>query len=46
MSVNKNFLKRPSNLRLDVKKIEKALGFKMITSLQSINKLIIQKKNI
>ena len=44
ISANKVILKRPLNLRLNVKKIEKALGLKMISSSQSINKLINQKK--
>ena len=44
ISANKVILKRPLNLRLNVKKIEKALGLKMISSSQSINKLIHQKK--
>jgi dTDP-4-dehydrorhamnose reductase len=39
-------LKRPLNLKLDTKKIEKALGIKMITSLKSINNLVLQKKKI
>ena len=43
-TANKIVLKRPLNLRLNVKKIEKALGTKMISSLQSINNLISQKK--
>ena len=46
ISANKIILKRPLNLRLNVKKIEKALGLKMISSSQSISKLIIQKKYI
>ena len=37
-------LKRPLNLKLDTKKIEKALGIKMITSFKSINNLVLQKK--
>jgi dTDP-4-dehydrorhamnose reductase len=44
MSATKTILKRTLNLRLNVKKIEKALGIKMITSSQSINNLIRQKK--
>ena len=44
ISANKIILKRPLNLRLNVKKIEKALGLKMISSSQSINRLILQKK--
>ncbi len=39
-------LKRPLNLKLDTKKIEKALRIKMITSLKSINNLVLQKKKI
>jgi len=44
ISANKIILKRPLNLRLNVKKIEKTLGLKMISSSQSINKLILQKR--
>lgn len=45
ISAKKLKLKRPLNLKLDTTKIEKALGVKMITSLKSINNLVLQKKN-
>ena len=44
ISANKTSLKRPLNLRLNVRKIEKILKTKMITSSKSINNLISQKK--
>jgi dTDP-4-dehydrorhamnose reductase len=45
ISAKKLKLKRPLNLKLDTTKTEKALGIKMITSLKSINNLVLQKKN-